>query len=944
MEDSTTNPTSNDQKNVSLCEIKIKRTLIISPNQDALLEHEERTRAQTPTMVEKSISARSSRSISPSEELPVGLPPPPRHPRWVKTPRSTPSPKGSLLGSQEDTEMQARETQETLASASILVSPTSSSASNPYINPAPTLAEFLLPKASLKTNASGHEPPSIHRSDSHDGSPIVTTSPWSPVDSSGDCSGQRPSPSHVAKLLRVNLSPYDNRNVNSPISNPEDRRRQSRPTQAVSSDRLQVHDKGKFEDMKYADSQTQGAGDNGLIDPDGKPWRRPSTSLARRPSTSPSSTNTFSFSSHEPITTTENEPRISISKTVYPLSHHHSHSHSLYNDSVLSLTKNKQNRDSHMETYSLSNIELNLDNISTKCPQLSPLKFSKISLSEDSLLPISPDASPRSSKPPLPTTPKPVFYRTSKKPESSGEAFPVLTELPKTSRASLPPTTNFLDAKERADLVRKTRKLARVFGQVPGAATAHQENSAPDTSLSVTSSDLNDSHSRRPGSALQLETALLTSGRRHSMPLSPDDMPFMTNVSPRFVRHLSLSSYQAAQVQIRSELPTSFINLSSADSLDGGDITVVMPEEDNITTRSLPSSPTQSQFEKLFEEQADEDRRRKRERLAKLHRFLGSRVPAHLVLGIDNVEASLPPLHRNPSADSRKTLVKRRRSSSAELPHSYLVNDLERVREELNEKEKFINVRRAVKMEKVFGVAPPQILYHTRQGPPPLLLSSRSASSEVRTIPSPTTSASTLQSNPNRSAYLRYKSKKSYRSSTSDSNLPLLPKDDQTFDGLSDASGTRPSTIYNHYQYSLNSLHDILDRDDRESLLELHQYLNAVERPLEASPTGRKSDASSIKSGRRRSLPTSASMISLDSEYSVTPSEANFATFQMRRRRAAKLTQFFGVDYRELINDILQSIESGVEHDHENGTLRAEEVEELFNRLRSLKAKRQNFL
>lgn len=50
-------------------------------------------------------------------------------------------------------------------------------------------------------------------------------------------------------------------------------------------------------------------------------------------------------------------------------------------------------------------------------------------------------------------------------------------------------------------------------------------------------------------------------------------------------------------------------------------------------------------------------------------------------------------------------------------------------------------------------------------------------------------------------------------------------------------------------------------------------------------------------------------------------------TFQQRRRRAAKLTQFFGVDYRELINEVLESIEVGVQSDRNNGTLRDEEVE-----------------
>ena len=89
----------------------------------------------------------------------------------------------------------------------------------------------------------------------------------------------------------------------------------------------------------------------------------------------------------------------------------------------------------------------------------------------------------------------------------------------------------------------------------------------------------------------------------------------------------------------------------------------------------------------------------------------------------------------------------------------------------------------------------------------------------------------------------------------------------------------------------------------------------------------RMSIASSIKSARRRSLPAMTSMISLDSEYSITTPEADVTTFQVRRRKAAKLTQFFGVDYRELISDILQSIETGLENEHENGTLRAEEAE-----------------
>jgi hypothetical protein len=88
----------------------------------------------------------------------------------------------------------------------------------------------------------------------------------------------------------------------------------------------------------------------------------------------------------------------------------------------------------------------------------------------------------------------------------------------------------------------------------------------------------------------------------------------------------------------------------------------------------------------------------------------------------------------------------------------------------------------------------------------------------------------------------------------------------------------------------------------------------------------RTSNASSF--GRRRSLPVLPSRISLDSEYNATAPETDDVTeFQVRRRKAAKLTQFFGVDYRELIDDVLQSIEHGVKNEHKSGTLRAEEAE-----------------
>ena len=94
----------------------------------------------------------------------------------------------------------------------------------------------------------------------------------------------------------------------------------------------------------------------------------------------------------------------------------------------------------------------------------------------------------------------------------------------------------------------------------------------------------------------------------------------------------------------------------------------------------------------------------------------------------------------------------------------------------------------------------------------------------------------------------------------------------------------------------------------------------------------RSSNASSIRSERRLSLPTSVISFSSDHSPSLTPEVSDF---QARRRKAAKLTQFFGVDYRELVGDIIDSIERGVEHEQTRGTLNQDEVQVMTHHLSS---------
>lgn len=116
-------------------------------------------------------------------------------------------------------------------------------------------------------------------------------------------------------------------------------------------------------------------------------------------------------------------------------------------------------------------------------------------------------------------------------------------------------------------------------------------------------------------------------------------------------------------------------------------------------------------------------------------------------------------------------------------------------------------------------------------------------------------------------------------------------------------------------------------QDDRKSLAELHEYMNE-DSPTET--TGKResySTASILSTERRRSLPPRASVASLYSQYAFGDAPEQNSSFEVRRRRAAKLTQFFGVQYRDLFGEVLDSIESSVREDEGKGALDASEVE-----------------
>ncbi|KAJ6601385.1 hypothetical protein DFH09DRAFT_900576 [Mycena vulgaris] len=586
---------------------------------------------------------------------------------------------------------------------------------------------------------------------------------------------------------------------------------------------------------------------------------------------------------------------------------------------------------------------------------------------------VSPSDLPKS-KPPIPTTPKPDFSRRpdlARRPSPAGRPSPTGPPPALPIRAippdTMPPTTNFLNPSERAQLIKKSRKLAQVFGQTPGAAdflpdsrssfldvqapTSSKPRHRAAASMNMVGQMPPVQRPLPPWPAPEKTIHMTVDGRRHSTPSTPISDEGQT------VSIVSTDDGPAS--------PRSFMDFSNEDAepdLGPDDSVSVIGSVPASSARSRPpvSPSTPSLFENLSpEEQADEERRKKRDKLAKLHRFLGSRVPTNLVLGPDYLEAPLPPpvvaldgtLAMATDQGSRsRTWAKRRRSSSAIVLSSW-TDDLDRLKEDLSDHEKAIIVRRAQKMEKVFGVAPPQKLYNAHHGSSPTASGSRTVPASPGGTPPPTPPS--VARNPNQTSYKHRSSRKtSGRPGTGDSGQFLLPN----------AEPAAGSFVYTHYQHSLNSLHDILDRNDKESLAELHQYLNdasADAPPL--SPPLEFVTRPTTKAERRRSLPARTSMASLvsiasaSSLASIASSTAATATaaastastpdaerseFQQRRRRAAKLTQFFGVDYRDLIEDVLESIEHGLNAERRRGTLNPAEAEDLLQKLRTLKTRR----
>lgn len=260
-----------------------------------------------------------------------------------------------------------------------------------------------------------------------------------------------------------------------------------------------------------------------------------------------------------------------------------------------------------------------------------------------------------------------------------------------------PPTTNYLHPQERADLVRKSRKLTQLFGETPSLLSV----TPPSLPGGEAPPSRAGRHSPRPiwasrpgmRSADSIDTI-----RGHLMLSSPIDALSISELSLAGTAEGNAGDTRTRAADVMGS--ASFIDLSDDDK----------PPIPSLPPLSSPhSSPSDTGESMLHRRTPEEDRRRRREKIAKLHRFLGSHVPISLILGLSAEGGALPAL--SPTIDNvRTSRANRRRSSSAAETRSNWFEPDDRVKEELDEREKAINVRRAIKMEKV--------IHHSASFPP----------------------------------------------------------------------------------------------------------------------------------------------------------------------------------------------------------------------------------
>ncbi|KAG9047080.1 hypothetical protein FS837_003117 [Tulasnella sp. UAMH 9824] len=333
------------------------------------------------------------------------------------------------------------------------------------------------------------------------------------------------------------------------------------------------------------------------------------------------------------------------------------------------------------------------------------------------------------------------------------------------------------------------------------------------------------------------------------------------------------------------------------------------------------------------------ERKRRRDRLVKLHRFLGSNVPAEAVLGTDAPgERGLPAPAVDATSDDSENQsddgvpkwwkgLKKSSTSGTELGTSSR-SDWNRTpnQQPMTEQDRALNVRRKAKMAKMFGANPPQGMYVLRTKTEEGEISEDEALDEepIR-LPSALNSLEFLRHSHSLNS-LNYLVDKEDRESLR-SLFTEFTKQDPLSDLEEDIVFAPPE--------------DLAEEDDDDDLLDPRRpkrhtrqpfrrgslpptitlnlpYSPLLSSPLASlSPTWRSSPISASSTARLFSGPVSpvgpSTLTKKPSQSSLTSIDADQVAvdgFQQRRKRAAKLTKFFGTDYRSLFGTFPQAAEA----------------------------------
>ncbi|KAF9513902.1 hypothetical protein BS47DRAFT_1392947 [Hydnum rufescens UP504] len=453
-----------------------------------------------------------------------------------------------------------------------------------------------------------------------------------------------------------------------------------------------------------------------------------------------------------------------------------------------------------------------------------------------------------------------------------------------------PLTINTLSHSERAEKVKRRRKVLQILGDIP-FVTSDTGDVAFDMAIS------------RPSNPGMVTPPYHI--RRHSSPISPN-LAKEVVLGPRVLRRA------AAAAAHRPVAPT------SSPSSDSEDFVVVPNARPSFSVetphavphpRMTPPRPTNSIDRKTSfasisttdsastilsitdhqnsKTKAELERARKRATLAKLHQFLGSHIPPELVLG-----AYSPPKQRVPSSIPAPSSVL---PEIQTLPVAYVSDgDLDSRTSRLTPAQHAHIVRKKQKITKMLGVCPPNALmeqsgfieppHSSRLTSSPLYMQHRYSINSL--------------------AYLVKKNKQEQLQ-----DLLTYIRTDGDGRGRSRGSGVRAQSSFS----------------DEDENVDVRRNSNST---------------SSISSSRMeyQEAPPSPTRSSISSFSAVMSPPPQPNEFQRRRKRAAKLSSFFGVEYRELFTEVLNTIESEVRSDRARGSLTAAEVQELLAKLRKLKA------